>query len=132
MRASPPRRCSCPGRRGSPAGAAALFRTYWPGVTIVWLAVYSVAALALSTAATVRDLAAPNPAPPGMDWARRYLSRLGVTQYFSAVLVLFALGLLPLAVATEPLFPMPAAIGPSPALTACAVAFLSGYSAGLS
>jgi hypothetical protein len=115
-----------PGAARSPTGAASLLQTYWPGVTIVWLAVYSIAALVLSTAAAIRDLGNAEAGPAGMDWARRYLSRLGVTQYFSAIFVLFALGLLPIAIATEPFFSMPAAIGPSPSLTACAVAILAG------
>jgi hypothetical protein len=115
-----------PGAARLPDGAASLLRTYWPGAAIVWLAVYSVMALVLSTAAAVRDLGGAEAGPAGMDWARRYLWRLGVAQYFSAILALVALGLLPVTVATEPLFPIPAAIGPSPALTACAAAILVG------
>lgn len=115
-----------PGAVRSPTGAASLFQTYWPGVTIVWLGVYSVAALVLNTATAVRETANTETGQAGMDWPRRYLLRLGVTQYFSAVLVLFALGLLPVAVATESFFPVPAAIGSSPALAACAAAILVG------
>src|SRR4051795_13619946 len=99
-----------PGAVRSPDGVASLFRTYWSGAVIVWLAVYSVVALGLSTAAAVRDLGAAEAGPAEMDWARRYLTQLGIAQYFSAVLALFALGLLPLTVVTDPLFPMPAAI----------------------
>lgn len=118
----------------SPAGVASLLPTYWPGLTIVWITVYAIAALVLSTAAAARDIDDAEPGPGGMadgmtggmDWARRYLLRLGITQYFSAVLALLALGLLPLAIATEPFFRIPAAIGPSPALTACAVTILVG------
>src|SRR5690348_7378225 len=83
-----------PGAARFPADAAPLLRTYWPGAVIVWLAVYGVAALVLSTAVAVRESGSAEADPTGMDWARCYLSRLGVTQYFSAVLVLFALGLL--------------------------------------
>ena len=115
-----------PGAARSPTDAAALLQTYWPGIAIVWLAVYSVAALVLSTAAAVRDIGTIEAGPAGMDWAPRYLSRLGVAQYFSAVLVLLALGLLPVAVVTEPFFSVPAAIGPSPALIACAAAIVIG------
>ena len=115
-----------PGATWSPTGAASLFETYWPGVTIVWLGVYSVAALALSTAAAFRELGDAASGQLALDWPRRYLLRLGVTQYFSAVLVLLALGLLPIAISTEPFFSIPAAIGPSLALTACAAAILVG------
>ena len=110
-----------------PSGAATLFQTYWSGVIIVWLGVYGVAALVLSTAAAVRefaDIASGQAASP--DWPRRYLLRLGSTQYFSAVLVLFALGLLPLPVTTVPFSPVSTMIGASPALTACAAAILAG------
>ena len=39
-----------PGAVRSPSGAASLFQTYWPGFIVVWLVIYSIAALALSTA----------------------------------------------------------------------------------
>ncbi len=111
-----------PGAVRSPTGATAPFQTYWPGVMIVWLGVYSVAALVLSTAAAIRELGEE----AGPDWPRHYLLRLGVTQYFSAVLVLLALGLLPLAIATEPFFSVPAAIGSSLSLAVCAAAIVVG------
>ena len=85
-----------PGAVRSPTAAASLFQTYWPGVTVVWLGVYSVAALLLSTAAAVRELGDTASGQIGLDWPRRYLLRLGITQYISAVLVLLALGLLPI------------------------------------
>ena len=115
-----------PGAVRSPTGTAALFQAYWPGVAIVWLCVYGVAALVLSTATAVRELDNAVSGQAGLDWPRRYLLRLGVVQYFSAVLVLLALGLLPLAVTTEPFFSVPAVIGSSPALTACAAVILVG------
>ena len=114
------------GAARSPTGAVSLFQTYWPGGTIVWLGVYSVAALVLSTATAIRELSNAEDSQAGLEWPRRYLLRLGVTHYFSAVLVLLALGLLPVTVATEPFFWVPAAIGSSLALTACAVAILVG------
>jgi hypothetical protein len=110
----------------SPGGVPSLFRIYWPAITIVWLGIYSIAALVLSTAAAVRELDNAASDQAGPDWPRRYLLRLGITQYFSAVLVLLALGLLPVAVATEPLFSVPATNGSSLALVACAVAILVG------
>ena len=115
-----------PGAVRFPGGAVSLVQTYWPGVTIVWLCAYSIVALGLSTAAAFRELGDAASGQAGLDWPRRYLLRLGITQYFSAVLVLLALGLLPVAIATEPFFSMPAAIGSSPALAACAVAILVG------
>src|SRR3954454_1106460 len=99
-----------PGALRSPSGPGSLLQTYLPGALIVWFAVYGVTALVLSTVAAVRDIGNIEAGPDEMDWARRYLSRLGVTQYFSAVLVLCALSLLPVAVATEPFFSIPAAI----------------------
>jgi hypothetical protein len=110
----------------APGAAASLFQTYWPAITIVWLGIYSIAALVLSTATAVRELDNAASGQAGPDWPRRYLLRLGVTQYFSAVLVLLALGLLPVAVATEPFFSVPAANGSSLALAACAAAILVG------
>ncbi|MGE3781209.1 MAG: hypothetical protein AB7H71_00535, partial [Alphaproteobacteria bacterium] len=115
-----------PGAAQSSAGTLSLLQAYWPGAGIIWLGVYSVAALLLSTAAAIRELRDTASGQTGLNWPRRYLLRLGVTQYFSAVLVLLALGLLPIAIATEPLFSVPAAIGSSLALTACAAAILVG------
>jgi hypothetical protein len=115
-----------PGAVWSPGGAFSLLQVYWPGVTIVWLGVYSVAALLLSTAAAVGELGGTAAGHAGLHWPRRYLLRLGVTQYLSAVLVLLALGLLPITVSTEPFFSVPVAVGSSLALAACAVAILVG------
>ncbi|MGD9615222.1 MAG: hypothetical protein AB7H90_06815 [Alphaproteobacteria bacterium] len=117
-----------PGAVRSPTGATSLFQTYWAGIAIVWVGVYGVAALVLSTATAIREIGNTAPDRAWMDWPRDYLSRLGVTHYFSAVLILLALGLLPLAVVTEPFFPIPAVIGLSPALAACAAAILVGVS----
>ncbi len=108
------------------AAASSLFQAYWPGVTVVWLGVYSVAALLLSTAAAVRELGDAASDQIGLDWARRYLLRLGITQYISAVFVLLALGLLPIGITTEPFFSVPVAIASSLALAACAIAILAG------
>jgi len=115
-----------PGAMRSPGGAALLFQTHWPVFIVFWLGVYSIATLALSTAEAIRELGDPASGQAGLDWPRRYLVRLGVTQYFSAVLVLFAAGLLPGTIATGPVFPVPAALGPSLAPVACAVAIVVG------
>ena len=115
-----------PGAVRSPGGAASLFQTYWPGFIVVWLVIYSIAALALSTAESVRELGDPTSGRAGLDWPHRYLLRLGVTQYFSAVLILFAVGLLPGTIVTEPVFSVPAALGSSLAPAACAVAIIVG------
>ena len=115
-----------PGAVRSPGGAASLFQTYWPGFIVVWLVIYSIAALALSTAEAVRELGDPASGRAGLDWPHRYLLRLGVTQYFSAVLILFAVGLLPGTIATEPVFSVPAALGSSLAPAACAMAIIVG------
>ncbi len=110
----------------SETGAISPLETYWPAATIVWLAVYSIAALLLSTAAVVRELGDTPSGQIGLDWPHRYLVRLGITQYVSAVLILLALGLLPIGISTEPFFSVPAAIGSSLALAACAAAILAG------
>src|SRR5215218_10180775 len=65
-----------PGAVRSPGGAASLFQTYWPGFIVIWLGVYSIAALALSTAEAVRELGDPAFGQAGLDWPRRYLVRL--------------------------------------------------------
>src|SRR5690242_16865120 len=91
-----------PGAVRAPGGAASLFHTYWPGFIIVWLVIYSIAALALSTAETVREMGDPTSGRAGPDWPPRYLLQLGVTQYFSAVLILVAMVLLPGTIVTEP------------------------------
>jgi hypothetical protein len=83
-------------------------------------------ALGLSTAAALREQDNAASGQAGPDWPRRYLLRLGITQYFSSVLVLLALGLLPISIATEPFFSIPVATGWSPALAAFAVAILVG------
>jgi hypothetical protein len=110
----------------SPGGAVSLVQIHWPAIMIVWIGIYSVAALVLSTVTTVRELDNAASGQAGPDWPRRYLLRLGITQYFSAVLVLLALGLLPLTIATEPFFLVSAASGSSLTWSACAVAILVG------
>jgi hypothetical protein len=80
----------------------------------------------MSTATAVRDLSNTEDGKVRPEWPRRYLLRLGVTHYFSAVLVLLALGLLPLTIVTEPFFQVPATIGSSLALAACALALFVG------
>jgi hypothetical protein len=115
-----------PGVAQSPGAATALLQTYWPAIAIVWLGAYGVAALGFGTVTAMRELGGAASVPFGQDWLRRYLMRLGVTHYFSAALALLALGLLPVAVATEPFFSLSAPIGASPALTACGVVILVG------
>jgi hypothetical protein len=105
--------------------AMATLQTYWLGAAIIWLGAYSVAAVILSTATALGELGEARSDQVAPPWPLRYLLRLAVTHYFSAVLVLLALGLLPVA-ATEPLFPVPYPIGLSPALTVCAGAILAG------
>ena len=109
-----------PGAVRSPTGAVLCYRHTGRQSASFGSGVYGVAALLLSTAAAIRELGDAASGQTGLDWPRRYLLRLGVTQYFSAVLVLLALGLLPIAVSTEPFFWVPAAISSSLALAACA------------
>jgi hypothetical protein len=115
-----------PGAVQSPSSVASLIQTYWLEATIVWLGTYGVAALVFSTVTSARELEGGASDAVGQDWPRRYLRRLGVTQYFSAVLILLALALLPVAAMTQPYFSLPAAIGSSLALIACGVAILVG------
>jgi hypothetical protein len=110
----------------SQTATLSLLQTHWPGAVIVWLSVYSVATLIMNTAVAVRDLSHARGDQARLEWPRRYLFQLGVTHYFSAILVMLALGLLPLTVITEPFFSIPAAISTLLALVACALGILVG------
>ena len=116
-----------PGAVRSPGGAASLFQTYWPAFIVVWLGVYSIAALALehrgghSRAGRCRHQAKPG-------WIGRAATCCGLASRNTSALFWCSsrLGLLPVTIATEPVFPVPAALGPSLAPAACAVAILVG------
>lgn len=103
-----------------------LFLVYWPAFAILWLGAYAIATLLLSTVATLGEIGSIAAGLAGQGWARRHLVRLEITQYFTAVLALFALGLSPVAIETEPFFSLPTMIGLFPALAACAGVVVAG------
>src|SRR5216684_7713027 len=72
----------------------ALLIGHGPAIGLVWLSIYGIAALALTTLAGFLDVgsATRRSAPDGR--VRRYFVQLAVTQYFTSVLALLALGLL--------------------------------------
>jgi hypothetical protein len=105
---------------------ASLFLVYWPAFAILWLGAYAIATLLLSTVATLREIGSIAAGLVGQGWARRHLVRLEVTQCFTAVLALFALGLSPVAIETEPFFSLPTMIGLFPALAACGGVVVAG------
>jgi hypothetical protein len=105
---------------------ASPFLVYWPAFAILWLGAYAIATLLLSTVATLREIGSIAAGLAGQGWARRHLVRLEITQYFTAVLALFALGLSPVAIETEPFFSLPTMIGLFPALAACSGVVVAG------
>ena len=114
-----------------PETAAALFLLHWPAITVVWLGVYGIAALFLTTLAAflvVSGGAAPE--RPQREWARRYVAGLTVSQYFTAVLALLGLGLSRIPVETPPFLVLPSALGGSLALTACGAVIVAGLFGG--
>src|SRR5688572_27773147 len=67
-----------------------LLLKYWPGIAVVWLSVYGIAASALSTIVSGQEIRQVR-AASREGWARRYLVRLEYTQYFTSVLALAGL-----------------------------------------
>src|SRR6266478_6419066 len=66
---------------------AALLLAYWPAIAVVWLSLYGVAALVLTTIAVFLEVGSITPRIWD-DGARRYFVQLAVTQYFPSVLAL--------------------------------------------
>jgi hypothetical protein len=115
-----------PGGFPSRPELAALFLAHWPAITVVWLGLYGVAALVLTTLAAFLEVGTLTPAGVWAGGARRYFVQLAVTQYFTSILALLAFGLSRVPVETAPFLVLPSPIGGSPALAACAVVVVVG------
>ena len=110
---------------------AALLLAHWPAIAVVWLGLYGVTALVLTTLAAFLDVGSVTPRRVWDDGARRYVVQLAVTQYFTSVLALLGLGLSHVPVETVPFLFLPGPIGGSPALAACGAIVVVGLLGGL-
>src|SRR5579864_7663484 len=96
------------GLPASRADLAVLLHAQWPAIAIVRVSSYGVAAVALTTAALTVEIVRARKRIAGANsgdgtatiprqvlrqWALRYLKRLAITQYFTAIAVLLGLGL---------------------------------------
>lgn len=95
-----------------------LFVAGWPAIAVVWLAVYGVAALVLTTATAFVEAGGFAVRRARDGWARRYLVRLTAAQYFTSLLALLGFGVSRVPVETAPFLVLPSLIGGSPALAA--------------
>ena len=120
-----------PGGFPSRPELAALLLAHWPAIAVVWLGLYGVTALVLTTLAVFLEVGSLTPAGVWADGARRYFVQLAVTQYFTSVLALLALGLSHVPVETAPFLFLPSPIGGSPALAACGAVVVVGLLGGL-
>jgi hypothetical protein len=93
---------------------------HWRSVTLPWLAIYGVSALVLNTIVALN-----RSAKSGNRSARRFLIRLASTQYFTSLIALLAVGLLPFVL--EARFPFSLSKD-LPELMACGAIFLGGLS----
>jgi hypothetical protein len=87
---------------------------HWRSLALPWLAVYGVVALVLGTVAALKE-----------GSARRYLIRLASTQYFTSLIALLAVGLLPFVEARSA---VNLSIQDVPELIACGAILLGGLS----
>ena len=110
---------------------AALLLAHWPAIAVVWLGLYGVTALVLTTLAAFLEVGSVTPRRVWDDGARRYVVQLAVTQYFTSVLALLGLGLSHVPVETAPFLFLPSPIGGSPALAACGAVVVVGLLGGL-
>ena len=110
---------------------AALLLAHWPAIAVVWLGLYGVTALVLTTLAAFLEVGSVTPRRVWDDGARRYVVQLAVTQYFTSVLALLGLGLSHVPVETVPFLFLPGPIGGSPALAACGAIVVVGLLGGL-
>ncbi len=119
-----------------------LLYAQWPAIAVVWFGSYGVAALALTTAALAREVGKAGALIAGSalesadlslvyrqvrrEWMQRYFVWLAITQYFSAVLALLAIGFARIPM-DQPwfgsFFPL---IANSPALTAAVAVIFTG------
>ena len=120
-----------PGGVPSRPELATLLLAHWPAITVVWLGLYGVAALVLTTLAVFLDLRIVTPRRGWDAEAERYIVQLSVTQYFTSVLALLGLGLSHVPVETAPFLLLPSPIGGSPALAVCGAVAAAGLLGGL-
>ena len=114
-----------------PGGMAAFLLVNWPAIAVVWLGSYGVTALVLTTIAAFLQVSGGTIRRGWGDRIGRYAVQLAVTQYFTSLLALFALGLSRVAVETG-LFPiLPSSLGDTPALAACGTMVVIGLLGGL-
>jgi hypothetical protein len=114
-----------------PSGMAAFLLANWPAIAVVWLGSYGVTVLVLTTLAAFLQVSSGTIRPGWGDRMGRYAVQLAVTQYFTSMLALFALGLSRVTVETA-LFPvLPSSLDDSPALAACGAMFVIGLLGGL-
>jgi len=114
-----------------PGGMAALLLANWPAIAVVWLGSYGVTALVLTTLAAFLQVRSGTRRRGWGDRMGRYAVQLAVTQYFTSMLALFALGFSRVTIETA-LFPvLPSSLGDSPALAACGAMVVIGLLGGL-
>lgn len=120
-----------PGGLPSLPGLTALLLMHWPAIAVVWLSLYGVTALVLTTLAAFLEVGGVTPRRDWDDGAQRYFVQLAVTQYFTSVLALLGLGLSDVPVEAAAFLFLPSPIGGSPALTACGAVVVVGLLGGL-
>src|SRR5438270_3419786 len=74
-------------------GVVALLVAHWPAIAVVLLSTYATVALALTTLAAFLEVGNDTRRRSWNDRVRPYFVQLGVTQYFTSMLALLALGL---------------------------------------
>jgi hypothetical protein len=94
---------------------------HWRSVTLSWLAIYGAAGLILNTVAALKGGGRSR-----NESARRYLIRLAGTQYFTSLIALLAIGLLPFVLEARSAFTL--SVQDLPELMACGALFLGGLS----
>ena len=120
-----------PGGVPSRPELAALLLAHWPAITVVWLGLYGITALVLTTLAVFLDVRIVTPRRSWDAETGRYFVQLAVTQYFTSVLALLGLGLSHVPVETAPFLFLPSPIGGSPALAVCGAVAVAGLLGGL-
>src|SRR5713226_8392864 len=100
-----------PGGFPSRPELAALLLMHWPAIAVVWLGLYGVTTLVLTTLAAFLEVGSLTPRRVWDDGARRFFVQLAVTQYYTSVLALLGLGLSDVPVETAPFLFLPGPIG---------------------
>jgi hypothetical protein len=105
--------------------APAFLLAHWAAELAIWLTLYTVIALLLTTGTALAEIAVVTPARLDHGSPGLYVVRLAITQYFTGVIALFGLGLSSVPVDTAAFFPLPAVIA-APALSAAGAVSLLG------